>query len=83
MNEKAHFIDRVNREMEEDLQPPALSPREALAEACRILAREGHESGLAGQVTARAEQPSAWWTFLCSGRISQKMMSPRLLHWKG
>ena len=36
--------------------------RESLASACRILAREGHESGLAGQVTARAEKPGTWWT---------------------
>src|SRR5215210_2250058 len=62
MNEKAHFIDRVGREMAEDLQPASLSIKEALAAACRILAREGHESGLAGQVTARAEKPGTWWT---------------------
>src|SRR5207249_7435139 len=62
MNEKAHFIERVNREMESDLAVPSLSAPEALAAACRIRAREGHESGLAGQVTARAEQPGAWWT---------------------
>jgi len=36
--------------------------REALARTCRILAREGHESGLAGQVTARAAKPGTWWT---------------------
>lgn len=35
---------------------------EQLTLACRILAGEGHESGLAGQVTARADQPGAWWT---------------------
>ena len=62
VNEKAHFIERVSREMEEDFQGPALAPREALAQACRILAAEGHESGLAGQVTARGEQPGTWWT---------------------
>jgi L-fuculose-phosphate aldolase len=62
MNEKAHFIERVSREMAEDLQPPTLTTVEALAAACRILAREGHESGLAGQVSARAEQPGTWWT---------------------
>jgi L-fuculose-phosphate aldolase len=39
-----------------------MNPREALAAACRILAAEGHESGLAGQVTARAEEPGTWWT---------------------
>ena len=62
MNEKAYFVERVSREMEEDLQPLSVSTPEALALACRILAREGHESGLAGQVTARAERPDAWWT---------------------
>ena len=62
MNDKAYFVDRVNREMAEDLQPPRLAPREALAAACRILANEGHESGLAGQVTARAEAAGTWWT---------------------
>jgi L-fuculose-phosphate aldolase len=59
---KQDFIDRVNREMAEDLGVPALAPREALATACRILAAEGHESGLAGQVTARGDKPGTWWT---------------------
>src|SRR5688572_19868889 len=62
MNEKAHFLDRVSREMEADFQAVAMPAREALASACRILASEGHESGLAGQVTARGDQPGAWWT---------------------
>ena len=60
--DKAHFLERVSREMDEDpgvLDPP---PREALAACCRILAREGHESGLAGQVTAVGEKPGSWWT---------------------
>ena len=59
---KQEFLERVNREMAEDFKAPALPPREALAAACRILAAEGHESGLAGQVTARAEAPGTWWT---------------------
>jgi L-fuculose-phosphate aldolase len=64
MNErdKSYFLNRVSSEMSEDLKVPDLSAREALAIACRILAREGHESGLAGQVTARGEQPGTWWT---------------------
>jgi len=62
MNEKAHFLDRVSREMQEDFQSAGLPARDALASACRILASEGHESGLAGQVTARGEQPGTWWT---------------------
>jgi L-fuculose-phosphate aldolase len=59
---KQDFIDRVSREMAQDLKAPALAPREALATACRILAAEGHESGLAGQVTARGDKPGTWWT---------------------
>lgn len=60
--DKAHFMERVSREMEADFASIRFSRREALALACRILAREGHESGLAGQVTARGEKPGTWWT---------------------
>jgi L-fuculose-phosphate aldolase len=59
---KQEFIDRVNREMAEDLPALKASTPELLAACCRILAHEGHESGLAGQVTARADQPGTWWT---------------------
>ena len=60
--DKAHFLERVSREMDEDLGALELSPREVLAACCRILAKEGHESGLAGQVTALGEKPNTWWT---------------------
>jgi len=59
---KAHFIERVSREMAADLPELSLSTEEALAACCRILARENHESGLAGQVTARADKPGTFWT---------------------
>lgn len=59
---KQDFIERVNREMAEDLPALKASTPELLAACCRILAHEGHESGLAGQVTARAEKPGTWWT---------------------
>jgi len=62
MKSKAHFMSRVSREMDADLPELSLSTEEALAGACRILAREGHESGLAGQVTARAGKPGTFWT---------------------
>jgi L-fuculose-phosphate aldolase len=64
MNErdKAHFMERVSREMDADLPVSAFSTTQALAACCRILAYEGHESGLAGQVSARADRPGAWWT---------------------
>ena len=60
--DKAHFLDRVSREMDEDLGVLDVAPRDALAACCRILAQEGHESGLAGQVTALGEKPNTWWT---------------------
>src|SRR5258707_15775732 len=60
--DKAHFIDRVSREMDADLPALSLSRAAALAGACRVLAREGHESGLAGQVTARGDKPGTFWT---------------------
>lgn len=63
---KQAFIDRVNREMAQDLPPLQGSTPELLAACCRILAREQHESGLAGQVTARANGSDAsaghFWT---------------------
>src|SRR5262245_11277184 len=61
-NDRAYFMDRVSREMDADLQQDSRSTEEALAACCRILAHEGHESGLAGQVTARADRPGTWWT---------------------
>jgi len=62
MKTKAHFMQRVSREMDEDLPFLEGSTPQLLAACCRILAHEGHESGLAGQVTARADQPGTWWT---------------------
>jgi len=62
MKSKSHFMERVSREMEEDLGKDSSSTEEKLAACCRILAHEGHESGLAGQVTARAKKPGTWWT---------------------
>jgi L-fuculose-phosphate aldolase len=60
--DKAHFMDRVSREMDADLKELSLSPAQSLAGCCRILAYEGHESGLAGQVTTRAEKAGTFYT---------------------
>ena len=75
---KQDLIERVNREMAADFPVADLPPREALAGACRILAREGHESGLAGQVTARGERPQTWWT-LQFGYGFEEATSERML----
>jgi L-fuculose-phosphate aldolase len=60
--DKAHFLERVSREMDEDLKALDGPAPELLAACCRILAKEGHESGLAGQVTALGDEPNTWWT---------------------
>ncbi|MEA3192517.1 MAG: L-fuculose-phosphate aldolase [Betaproteobacteria bacterium] len=62
MKSKAHFIERVSREMDEDLPFLDGSTPDLLAACCRILGKEDHESGLAGQVTARADKPGTFWT---------------------
>jgi L-fuculose-phosphate aldolase len=62
IRDKDYFLERVSREMAEDVALPAWDASQSLAAACRILAAEGHESGLAGQVTARGEKPGTWWT---------------------
>jgi L-fuculose-phosphate aldolase len=59
---KAHFDERATREMREHLCAPDWSVKQKLALACQMLAAEGHESGLAGQISARAEQPGSFWT---------------------
>ncbi len=41
---------------------PAADPRAALTHSAWILADEDHESGLAGQLTARGPQPQTFWT---------------------
>lgn len=50
--------------MEHKLESEKISSREALAETCRILHAFGfgHDSGLAGQVTARGEKSGTYWT---------------------
>ena len=55
-------MDRVSREMDADLPSLKGSTAELLSACCRIIAAEKHESGLAGQVTARADRPRTFWT---------------------
>jgi L-fuculose-phosphate aldolase len=59
---KAYFDERVAREMDKHFHFPDWSVRQKLALTCQILAAEGHESGLAGQISARAAQPGSFWT---------------------
>jgi L-fuculose-phosphate aldolase len=59
---KAYFDQRATREMSNHLRAPDWSIKQKLTLTCQMLAAEGHESGLAGQISARAEQQGSYWT---------------------
>ncbi|QFT53263.1 aldolase [Microbulbifer sp. THAF38] len=59
---KGELIERASESMKEHLGVPDWSLREKLALTCRILFAHGHDSGLAGQITARAETPGNYYT---------------------
>jgi len=58
---KQEYHERTTRNMEQHLPTPTWDTRQKLALACRILAAEGHESALAGQITARGEKPGTYY----------------------
>src|SRR5678816_2648655 len=58
---KEAYHERATREMGKHLLTPEWSLRQKIALSCRILADEGHESALAGQITARGEKPGTYW----------------------
>ena len=62
VRDKEYFKQRAEREMQEDLPVIEAPVPDLLAHTCRILAYEGHESGLAGQITARGDKPGTFWT---------------------
>ena len=59
---KKHFEKRATSAMEKHLPKPDWSIRQKLALTARMLAAEGHASGLAGQITARGRTPGTMWT---------------------
>jgi hypothetical protein len=61
IRDKAEYHARTSEQMERHLDLPPWSLRQKIALTCRILANEGHESGLAGQITARGDRPGTYW----------------------
>ncbi len=59
---KADFDARATAEMKQHLPVPDWSLRQKLALTARMLAREEHGSALAGQITARGDDPGTMWT---------------------
>lgn len=60
--DKDELIARSFTEMDAHLQGTDYSMAQKLALTCRILFDNGHDSGLAGQITARTEQPGTYLT---------------------
>jgi L-fuculose-phosphate aldolase len=59
---KQELMDHAQRQMETRLAGGAWGVREKLALTCRILFDGGHDSGLAGQISARGEAPGTFYT---------------------
>lgn len=59
---KPVLIDIAKKRMLEHLSMPAWSVPQKLALTCRILHSKGHESGLAGQISARGDSPGTLYT---------------------
>jgi len=59
---KDELIARAQAEMQRQFDTPQWSLRERLALTCRILFDGGHDSGLAGQITARTTEPGRYYT---------------------
>lgn len=59
---KDELIARAQGEMQTRLTVPERTLREKVALTCRILFDGGHDSGLAGQITARADEPGRYYT---------------------
>jgi len=59
---KQELIDRADEAMDKYLEDSGYSTTQKLALTCRILFDNGHDSGLAGQITARGTDRSTFYT---------------------
>lgn len=60
--EKKELIQLAQNQMANHLSAPAWTMQQKLALTCRILFSEGHDSGLAGQITARGVEEGTYYT---------------------
>lgn len=61
IRDKAQYHELTSSNMEKFFKVPEWTPQQKIALTCRVLAQEGHESGLAGQMTARGPRPGTYW----------------------
>lgn len=60
--DKDELIQQSYVQMDTHLQGTSYTQKQKLALTCRILFDNGHDSGLAGQITARGEKPGTYLT---------------------
>ena len=58
---KSDYDAKFRADLERFVHDYGWTLRQKVALACRILDRDGHESALAGQISARAEDPGTYW----------------------
>ena len=61
VRDKAEYHAKTSANMERFFKVPDWTPQQKVALSCRMLAAEGHESGLAGQMTMRGPRPNTYW----------------------
>lgn len=61
VRDKAAYQQQTDERMERHFESSGWSTKQKLALACRILAMEGHDSGLAGQLSARSPEPGTYY----------------------
>jgi L-fuculose-phosphate aldolase len=59
---KTDLMHRAQERFAETFTEPEWTTRQKLALTCRALFDGGHDSGLSGQITARAEEPGTYYT---------------------
>jgi L-fuculose-phosphate aldolase len=59
---KEELIQRADEQMDVHLEDTGYSTKQKLALTCRILFDNGHDSGLAGQITARGDDRKTFYT---------------------
>ncbi|MDQ0589958.1 aldolase [Variovorax paradoxus] len=60
--DKSTLVSQSTRRMDQQFEDSPYSLRQKLALTCRILFDNGHDSGLAGQITARTGTPGEFYT---------------------
>ena len=59
---KQELVSIAQQRLDKEVGDSVWSTRQKLALACRVLYDGGHDSGLAGQITCRADQPGSFYT---------------------